>query len=84
MDVADAMNLFMLFLLMVGLGIAVNIQKFKEKFSKPRGVSIGVVCQFILMPPSAYLLSGIMQLASIHRIALVLIGCCPGEFVGGG
>lgn len=78
MDAINIVNLFMLFLLMLGLGLAVNVEKFKEKFAKPKGVTIGIICQFILMPPSAYLMSGLMQLDSIYRIALVLIGCCPG------
>ena len=78
MNAINAVNLFMLFLLMLGLGIAVNVERFKENFAKPKGVTIGVICQFVLMPPSAYLISGLMGLSSIYRIALVLIGCCPG------
>jgi bile acid transporter len=78
MDGASAVNLFMLFLLMLGLGLAVNVERFQENFAKPKGVTIGVICQFLLMPPSAYVMSGIMGLSSLYRIALVLIGCCPG------
>lgn len=78
MNAAAAVNLFMLFLLMLGLGIAVNVERFIENFSKPKGVIIGVICQFLLMPPAAYIISGIMGLDSLFRIALVLVGCSPG------
>ena len=78
MDALNVINLFMLFLLMLGLGLAVNVEKFIENFAKPKGVTIGVICQFVLMPPAAYLISGLIGLDSLYRIALVLIGCCPG------
>mmetsp|Transcript_9155 Transcript_9155/g.13802 ORF Transcript_9155/g.13802 Transcript_9155/m.13802 type:complete len:328 (-) Transcript_9155:245-1228(-) len=78
MDIVSIVNLIFLLLLMLGLGIAVNVERFQEKFKKPKGIVIGVICQFILMPPLAYSVSGAFGLKNIHRIALVLLGCCPG------
>ena len=51
MDVVGAINLIFLFLLMLGLGIAVHVDRFKENFKKPKGIVVGVICQFVLMPP---------------------------------
>jgi predicted Na+-dependent transporter len=51
MDLLGIVNLIFLFLLMLGMGVAINVEKFKENFIKPRGIVVGVICQFILMPP---------------------------------
>lgn len=51
MDPLSVISLIFLFLLMLGLGIAVNIERFQEKFAKPKGITIGMICQFLLMPP---------------------------------
>ena len=78
MDVVEIVNFFFLFLLMLGLGLSVDVEKFKEKFTNPKGITIGVICQFVLMPPLAYIISGMVGLDDLFRIAFVLIGCCPG------
>lgn len=78
MEPINVVNLVFLFFLMLGLGLAVDVEKFKENFKKPKGVTIGVLCQFFLMPPLSYFISGIYGIHDIYRVALCLIGCCPG------
>jgi bile acid transporter len=63
---------------MLGLGSTVRINRFREHFKKPKGIIIGLLCQFVLMPPLAYSLSSALKLRAIHRVGLVLLGCCPG------
>ena len=77
-DVMFLINLGMLFLLMVGLGLAVDFDRFKSHFSKPQGLLVGVFCQFFLMPPIAYSISFLIELVDICRVALILVACCPG------
>jgi bile acid transporter len=78
MDLMGGINLLFLLMLMLGLGIAVHVERFRENFKKPKGILIGLVCQFVFMPPLAYAVGGMFKLENLHRIALVLLGCCPG------
>lgn len=51
MDALSGVSLIFLFLLMLGLGIAVHVERFLQNFKKPKGVVVGILCQFVLMPP---------------------------------
>jgi predicted Na+-dependent transporter len=51
MDPIEIINLIMLFMLMLGLGIAVHVERFLENFKKPVGIVVGLICQFVIMPP---------------------------------
>ena len=71
-------ELLFLFMLMLGLGVTVKLDHFREHLRRPRGILIGLLSQFVVMPPLAYCLSAVLKLRPIHRVALVLTGCCPG------
>ena len=78
METIQIISFLFLFMLMLGLGVAVNVTNFRDHLYKPKGLVTGVLCQFVIMPPLAYFISGIMKVHNVYRIAQVLVACCPG------
>lgn len=68
----------MIFLIMFGMGSSLTSDDFKAVGRHPRGVLIGFLSQFGLMPLFAYGLSVVLGLSPEFAIALILIGCLPG------
>ncbi|HSV77324.1 MAG TPA: bile acid:sodium symporter [Bacteroidales bacterium] len=68
----------MIFFIMLGMGASLTIDDFKAVFRQPKGVLIGFVSQFGLMPLFALVLATVLNLHPFFAIALILIGCLPG------
>lgn len=69
--------LLMVLVIMFGMGATLNLNNFKEAFKKPKGILIGFLSQFGIMPLVAFGLSHILNLDPQNAIALILIGCLP-------
>lgn len=74
----QAMLALMIFVIMLGMGASLTPDDFRAVVRKPRGVLIGFISQFGLMPLLAYTLSIILKLPPAMAISLILIGCLPG------
>lgn len=74
----QALLALMIFVIMLGMGSSLTLDDFRAVFRKPRGVLIGFVSQFGLMPLIAFTLSVILNLPPAFAISLILIGCLPG------
>ncbi len=68
----------MIFVIMLGMGSSLTTDDFRAVFRKPRGVLIGFISQFGLMPLIAFTLATVLQLHPAFAISLILIGCLPG------
>jgi bile acid transporter len=68
----------MIFVIMLGMGASLTPEDFKAVFRKPKGVLIGFVSQFGLMPLIAFTLAVVLNLQPSFAIALILVGCLPG------
>ncbi|PNJ52654.1 SLC10A6 isoform 1 [Pongo abelii] len=68
----------MMGLLMFSLGCSVEIQKLWSHIRRPWGIAVGLLCQFGLMPFTAYLLAISFSLKPVQAIAVLIMGCCPG------
>lgn len=68
----------MIFAIMFGMGASLTTDDFRAVIRKPRGVLIGFMSQFGLMPFVAFGLAFILELPPAFAIALILIGCLPG------
>lgn len=68
----------MIFSIMFGMGASLTIDDFKTVLRYPRGILIGFLSQFGLMPFFAYALAVFLELPPAYAIAIVLIGCLPG------
>ncbi|TVQ64694.1 MAG: transporter [Balneolaceae bacterium] len=68
----------MIFSIMFGMGASLTIDDFKTVMRYPRGILIGFLSQFGLMPFFAYSLALFLNLDPAFAIAIILIGCLPG------
>ena len=69
---------WLLGIIMFGMGLTLAPSDFKILGQHPKGVLIGVVAQFVIMPTTAYLLSLALNLPPEVAIGVVLVGACPG------
>ncbi len=65
-------------MVMFGMGLTLSIDDFKEVFTRPRDVLIGVIGQFVIMPAIAYILCICLNLPAEIAVGVILVGCCPG------
>jgi len=63
--------------IMFGMGTSMGVQDFVGVVKNPRGVFIGVVSHFIIMPGVGYLLAKSSGLPPEIAAGIVLIGCSP-------
>lgn len=74
----QALLALMIFVIMLGMGASLTVDDFRAVFRRPRGVLIGFLSQFGLMPLLAFTLATILSLPPAFAISLILIGCLPG------
>ncbi|MEX2352150.1 MAG: bile acid:sodium symporter [Balneolaceae bacterium] len=68
----------MIVLIMFGMGASLTMDDFRAVGRHSRGVLIGFISQFGLMPLFAFGLATVLELSPAFAIALILIGCLPG------
>lgn len=69
---------WLLGIIMCGMGMNLKVNDFKVVFSRPKDVIIGCLAQFTIMPFLAWGLSKVFALDPELAIGVVLVGCCPG------
>lgn len=69
---------YILGIIMFGMGLNVRASDFKELFIRPKFVLIGIGAQFVIMPLIAYVLVKGFNLPLGLAIGVVLVGTCPG------
>lgn len=74
----QALLAIMIFVIMLGMGASLTVDDFRAVGRKPKGVFIGFLSQFGLMPLLALGLSTILGLQPEFAISLILIGSLPG------
>lgn len=65
-------------IIMFGMGMTLSASDFKEVFSHPKKVLIGVLAQFIIMPLIAFALAKLLGLPPEIAVGVILVGSCPG------
>lgn len=65
-------------IVMFGMGMTLKIEDFKMILQYPKGVAIGVVSQFMVMPLLAFGLAKVFNLPPEIAVGVILVGCCPG------
>jgi len=64
--------------IMLGMGITLSWQDFRRVFQHPKGVFLGVIAQFLIMPSLGYFIAKIFNLEPGLAAGLILVSCCPG------
>lgn len=65
-------------IVMFGMGMTLSLDDFKLIVKQPKGVFIGVLSQFFIMPLLAYGLAKGLNLPPEVAIGVILVGACPG------
>lgn len=68
----------MMMVIMFGMGASLTYKDFLIAFKKPRGVLIGLLCQYGIMPFLGYLLAVSLGFPPAIAMGLILMGCMPG------
>jgi len=67
--------------IMLGMGLTLTFEDFKQVLAMPTAGVIGVVCQFVIMPSLGWGVATALGLAEIDpslAAGLILVACCPG------
>ncbi|XP_076845035.1 sodium-dependent organic anion transporter-like isoform X2 [Brachyhypopomus gauderio] len=63
------------------MGCSVEVRKAWDHLRHPRGVLVGLLCQFGVMPLTSYLLALGLKLTPMQAVAVVILGSCPGGII---
>lgn len=63
--------------IMFGMGTELSLKEFRSVVSMPRGIIIGVVCHYTIMPLVSYTIATIFHFPSEITAGIILVGCCP-------
>ncbi len=68
----------MMMVIMLGMGASMTWRDFLLAFRKPKGILVGLLCQYMIMPFLGYALAVILGLPPAMAAGLIVIGCMPG------
>ncbi|XP_034043078.1 ileal sodium/bile acid cotransporter [Thalassophryne amazonica] len=68
----------LLAMVMFAMGCTVDSTKLWGHIKKPWGIIIGFLCQFGIMPFTAFALSMAFNVLPIQAVVIIIMGCCPG------
>ncbi|MCH2190884.1 MAG: bile acid:sodium symporter family protein [Gammaproteobacteria bacterium] len=68
----------LLMIIMFGMGTSVGIEDFIRVFKMPKSITIGLVCQFSIMPFVAVVLATVSGFPPEIAAGIILVGCSPG------
>ena len=69
---------FMMMVIMLGMGASLTWRDFLIAFRKPKGVLVGMLCQFGTMPLLGFALAMALDLSPGLTVGLILMACMPG------
>ena len=68
----------LMMVIMLGMGASLTLRDFLIAFKKPKGVLVGLLCQYGIMPFVGYALALGLGLPPALAVGLILMGCMPG------
>lgn len=68
----------LMIVIMLGMGASMTWRDFLIAFRKPKGVLVGLLCQYGIMPLLAFALAQALNLSPGLTVGLILMGCMPG------
>ena len=72
-----------LMLMMIGIGLSLTPSSFKNVFTEPKSLVIGLIIQMIALPVIAFLITLFSGLSLPIRIGLIILAACPGGTTAG-
>jgi len=68
---------FLLFVMMVGLGLSLTVADLKRVFAYPKAATLGVVAQFIFLPLLAFGLVELIEPIAVVAVGIILLASLP-------
>jgi sodium/bile acid cotransporter 2 len=68
----------LMMVIMLGMGASLTFRDFLIAFRKPKGLIVGLICQYGIMPFLGYFLAVLLKLPPALAVGLILMGCMPG------
>lgn len=69
--------IYLLGLIMLGMGLTMKLDDFKLVFSRPKDVLYGVTLRYMIMPLVAFVIAKLLGLPPSLAAGLILVGACP-------
>ncbi len=63
--------------IMFGMGTELSLKDFANVVRMPRGIIVGVVCHYVIMPLIGFGLAELFNFPSEIAAGIILVGCCP-------
>jgi BASS family bile acid:Na+ symporter len=64
-------------IIMFGMGTELSIKEFRTVLKKPRGILIGIICHYTIMPLLGFTLANLFSFPKEIAAGIILVGCCP-------
>ncbi|HKX62967.1 MAG TPA: bile acid:sodium symporter family protein [Verrucomicrobiae bacterium] len=64
--------------IMLGMGVTLSFDDFRQVLTMPRAVAVGFVAQYTIMPFLGWSIARGLQLETPFAVGLILVACCPG------
>jgi bile acid:Na+ symporter, BASS family len=65
-------------IIMLGMGLTLSLEQFRQVLRLPRAVLAGLGGQFLIMPLLGWIIALVMQLETTLAVGLILVASCPG------
>jgi len=63
--------------IMFGMGTELSLKDFAMVLNKPRGIIVGIVCHYTIMPLVGFAIASLFNFPSEIAAGIILVGCCP-------
>lgn len=64
--------------IMLGMGMTLSFDDFRDCFKMPRWIALGVAGQFAIMPFLGWAIATASGLPDQFKLGIILVSCCPG------
>jgi len=64
-------------IIMFGMGTELSIKDFNNVLRMPKGIIVGIVCHYTIMPLIGFGLANLFHFPSEIAAGIILVGCCP-------
>jgi len=64
-------------IIMFGIGTELSLKDFAQVLSMPKGVIVGIVCHYTVMPLIGFAVAHLFNFPDEIAAGIILVGCCP-------
>ncbi|MDP4261439.1 MAG: bile acid:sodium symporter family protein [Bacteroidota bacterium] len=73
----SALIIPLLQVIMFGMGTELSLKDFANVIRMPKGIIIGVVCHYVIMPLIGFSIASLFNFPKEIAAGIILVGCCP-------